>query len=52
MRLPSGLAWSVPVTLAVQPDELEQIGSATEVELVPTENVVTVFPTDAISPEK
>jgi sulfate adenylyltransferase len=34
MRLPSGLAWSVPVTLAVQPDELEQIGSATEVELV------------------
>ena len=34
MRLPSGLAWSVPVTLAVQPDELEGVGSATEVELV------------------
>lgn len=34
MRLPSGLAWSVPVTLAVQPDELERVGSATEVELV------------------
>ncbi|WP_217913657.1 sulfate adenylyltransferase [Miltoncostaea marina] len=34
MRLPSGLAWSVPVTLAVQPAELEQVGSASEVELV------------------
>jgi sulfate adenylyltransferase len=34
MRLPSGLAWSVPVTLAVQPAELEGIGSSSEVELV------------------
>jgi sulfate adenylyltransferase len=34
MRLPSGLAWSVPVTLAVPPDQLEEIGSADEVELV------------------
>ncbi|MBJ7454701.1 MAG: sulfate adenylyltransferase [Thermoleophilia bacterium] len=34
MRLPNGLAWSVPVTLAVQPDELAAIGSADEVELV------------------
>ena len=34
MRLPSGLAWSVPVTLAVQPAELEHVGSAGEVELV------------------
>ena len=34
MRLPSGLAWSVPVTLAVPPDELEGLGSASEVELV------------------
>ena len=34
MRLPNGLAWSVPVTLAVQPDELAGIGSADEVELV------------------
>ena len=25
MRLPSGLAWSVPVTLAVQPDEHHQV---------------------------
>ena len=31
MRLPSGLAWSVPVTLAVQPAELEGIGSSSEV---------------------
>jgi sulfate adenylyltransferase len=34
MRLPNGLAWSVPVTLAVQPDELEGVGSADEIELV------------------
>ncbi|HMN98539.1 MAG TPA: sulfate adenylyltransferase [Miltoncostaeaceae bacterium] len=34
MRLPNGLAWSVPVTLAVQPDELAAVGSADEVELV------------------
>ncbi len=34
LRLPNGLAWSVPVTLAVQPDELAAIGSADEVELV------------------
>ncbi|MGD9572194.1 MAG: sulfate adenylyltransferase [Thermoleophilia bacterium] len=34
MRLPNGLAWSVPVTLGVQPDELEGVGSADEVELV------------------
>ncbi len=34
LRLPSGLAWSVPVTLTVQPDELEGVGSADEVELV------------------
>lgn len=34
MRLPSGLAWSVPITLAVPDAELEQVGSASEVELV------------------
>ena len=34
MRLPNGLAWSVPVTLALQPDELARVGSADEVELV------------------
>lgn len=34
MRLPSGFAWSVPVTLAVPPNELEGLGSASEVELV------------------
>ena len=34
MRLPSGLAWSVPVTLGVTPDELERVGSSDEVELV------------------
>ncbi len=34
LRLPNGLAWSVPVTLGVQPDELAQVGSADEVELV------------------
>ncbi len=34
LRLPSGLAWSVPITLAVSDAEAEQIGSATEVELV------------------
>ena len=34
MRLPNGLAWSVPVTLGVQPDELAQVGNADEVELV------------------
>ncbi len=34
MRLPSGLAWSVPVTLAVAPAELERIGAAPEVEMV------------------
>lgn len=34
MRLPSGLAWSVPVTLGVRPDELEGVGSSDEVELV------------------
>ncbi len=34
MRLPNGLAWSVPITLAVPDAELEQVGSATEVELV------------------
>lgn len=34
MRLPSGLAWSVPVTLGVRPDELEGVGSADEVALV------------------
>jgi sulfate adenylyltransferase len=34
MRLPNGLAWSVPVTLAVRPDELAAAGSADEVELV------------------
>ncbi|MGE0029238.1 MAG: sulfate adenylyltransferase, partial [Thermoleophilia bacterium] len=37
MRLPNGLAWSVPVTLAVQPDELAAVGSADEVELVDDE---------------
>src|SRR5215813_1374038 len=26
MRLPSGLAWSVPITLGVQDDELARIG--------------------------
>jgi sulfate adenylyltransferase len=34
MRLPSGLAWSVPVTLAVRDDELERVAGADEVELV------------------
>lgn len=34
MRLPSGLAWSVPITLAVSDAEAEQVGSAPEVELV------------------
>jgi sulfate adenylyltransferase len=34
MRLPSGLAWSVPVTLGVAADELEGVGTASEVELV------------------
>lgn len=34
MRLPNGLAWSVPVTCAVQPAELEAIGSASVVDLV------------------
>jgi sulfate adenylyltransferase len=34
MRLPSGLAWSVPVTLAVPPDQLGAVGAAEEVELV------------------
>ena len=34
MRLPSGLAWSVPVTLAVQPDELaSRSARRTEVEV-------------------
>jgi sulfate adenylyltransferase len=34
MRLPSGHAWSVPITLGVQDDELPRIGDAEEVELV------------------
>ncbi len=34
MRLPSGLAWSVPVTLGVPADELDGVGTAAEVELV------------------
>jgi sulfate adenylyltransferase len=34
MRLPSGLAWSVPITLGVQDEELARIGDAEEVELV------------------
>lgn len=34
MRLPSGLAWSVPITLAVPDAELEHVGSAEQVELV------------------
>lgn len=34
MRLPSGLAWSVPITLAVPDAELEHVGQAPEVELV------------------
>ena len=34
MRLPGGLAWSVPVTLGVSPEELEHVGSSDEVELV------------------
>ena len=33
MRLPSGLAWSVPVTLAVPPEELDRVRGADEVEL-------------------
>lgn len=33
MRLPGGLAWSVPITLAVSDAELAAIGGATEVEL-------------------
>lgn len=34
MRLPSGLAWSVPITLAVSDDDLEHVGRAEQVELV------------------
>lgn len=34
MRLPSGLAWSVPITLAVPDHELEHVAGADEVELV------------------
>jgi sulfate adenylyltransferase len=34
MRLPNGLAWSVPVTLAVPHGELQGVRSADEVELV------------------
>lgn len=34
MRLPSGLAWSIPITLAVPDAQLDDIGDADEVELV------------------
>jgi sulfate adenylyltransferase len=34
MRLPDGLAWAVPVTLAVPADELADVGSSDQVELV------------------
>jgi sulfate adenylyltransferase len=34
MRLPSGLAWSVPITLAVADGDLARVGGAEEVELV------------------
>jgi sulfate adenylyltransferase len=34
MRLPSGLAWSVPITLAVPDHELDHVAGADEVELV------------------
>lgn len=34
MRLPNGLAWSVPITLAVPDHELEHVSGADEVELV------------------
>ena len=34
MRLPSGLAWSVPITLAVPDHELEHVEGADQVELV------------------
>ena len=34
MRLPSGLAWSVPITLAVPDAELDHVGGADMVELV------------------
>jgi sulfate adenylyltransferase len=37
MRLPSGLAWSVPITLAVPDHELEHVAGADEVELVDAE---------------
>jgi sulfate adenylyltransferase len=37
MRLPSGLAWSVPITLAVPDHELDHAAGADEVELVDTE---------------
>ena len=33
MRLPSGLAWSVPITLGVRDEELEAVGTSDEVEL-------------------
>ena len=33
MRLPSGLAWSVPITLGVRDEELEAVGASDEVEL-------------------
>ncbi|MEQ8834222.1 MAG: sulfate adenylyltransferase [Miltoncostaeaceae bacterium] len=34
MRLPNGLAWSVPITLAVPDHELEHVSGADQVELV------------------
>lgn len=34
MRLPSGLAWSIPITLAVPDDKLSEVAGAEQVELV------------------
>ena len=33
MRLPNGLAWSLPVTLGLSPDDLAAVGSADEIAL-------------------
>lgn len=56
MRLPNGLAWSVPITLAVPDDEVEHIGSASEVELIDPEGnflgVVEVTDRYTIDPQR
>lgn len=33
MRLPGGLAWSIPITLALGPDDLARVGGADQIEL-------------------